>query len=156
MYAALDEKFRLLVMSSNERSENILVRGLWLVAITKSSIKNLVSSYAHAIARASPSIGAYHCSAERRKRDPAKVIFQPPSQQSGISDEQSQYFCRSQYPIPVGAQASLSMSIKYSHTHLDRTGWGHLWISRKHFEVHRSTWRESSGSVVVWKGASHQ
>ena len=66
------------------------------------------------MARATPSIGAYRFSAPFKNLEPAKVIFQPVWQQSGFYESQSQYFCRSQYPMPVFDQSG--------HKHVRRCG----------------------------------
>ena len=73
-------------MASNERSPNILRRGLWSTAtmrLWQPKTKNLVLSNASATAKASPSIGAYRDSAAWVKRLPTKVTRQPVGQLKG-------------------------------------------------------------------------
>ena len=54
------------------------------VLANKSSSSYLVCSRPQATARASPSTGAYLCSADDKERDPARITRHPESQQFNI------------------------------------------------------------------------
>ena len=85
------------VISSRVRSPNIFTKGLWSVTTSKLShpcVKKRVCSKPHATARASPSIGAYLDSAPERKREPARTMRHPSSQQSGMPEGQLHCFWR--------------------------------------------------------------
>ena len=82
-------KMRVFDISSSVRSPRIFTSGLWSVTtinLVQPWVKYLVCSKLHATANASPSTGAYLCSADDRKRDPANVIFHPSMQHSGVLD----------------------------------------------------------------------
>ena len=96
-------KSLVLLISSRVLSPKIFVSGLWSVTTKRSwqpCVKYRVCSNPQAMARASPSTAAYRVSAPDRNRDPASVILHPSGQQSGLSEEHEQCFCRRKYPIP--------------------------------------------------------
>jgi hypothetical protein len=85
----------------NQRS--VFTRGLWSVMMSRSlqpRVKYFVCSRPQATTKASPSTGAYLCSAGDRKRDPASVTCHPPSQHTGTSAGQVQCFCNKKNPTP--------------------------------------------------------
>ena len=86
-------------MSSRHRSSKIFSSGLWSTAMIKLSqpnTKKRALSSASAIARASPSIGAYRDAAACVKRLPTSVTFQPVRQQKcGLVVGHSQCFWNS-------------------------------------------------------------
>ena len=74
---------------------------------------------AHAIAAASPSIGAYLVSASLQNLDPAKTSFHPSGQQTGaLSIEQEQYFCNKRKPIPCLLQSG-ARQVTLSRSNVD-------------------------------------
>ena len=82
-------------ISSRHLSPKILISGLWSVTTVRSSqpiVKKRVCSSAHATAKASPSMGAYLCSAWWRNLEPQRVILQPDSQQLGSDCGHAQCF----------------------------------------------------------------
>jgi hypothetical protein len=77
------------VISSSVQSPNIFTKGLWLVTTTKSSqpwVKKRVCSRLQAMARASPLMGAYRCSAVAKNWEPASMMRHLSVQQSGNLD----------------------------------------------------------------------
>ena len=108
-----------LVIPLRSWSPNTPVSGWWSVVTMRSwqPATNILHSWsAHAIATASPSIGAYLLSAGVQNRLPANTRCHPSEQQVGtLSLAQEQYFWRSKKPMPSllqsGArQVVLSMS----------------------------------------------
>ena len=104
---------RVFSFSLNNRGFEILLRSLSLKSLFSGSwsvttirfgqpIMNIRHfSNAHAIATASPSIGAYLHSASMQNLLPANIRRQPSGQQTGaLSVVHMQYFCCSRKPIP--------------------------------------------------------